>query len=323
MTRRPIVVAGGTGFFGATIVGRLRADGFDPRVASRHGPVRLDVEDAESVRTALREGDVVVDAVGPFQRRTATLARLAGEVGFDVVDISDSLSYCERVLALPRVLTAYSTVSAVTAALVRATGVRRPESVETLLVPEASASSRPAAARSLLQSVGRPIRVLRGGALVATRGWERVEGLDARPLGVVAARRMETADAVTLPRLFPSVRNVDFLVTSRMPWLDAMIGAAGACRLTALLGWGPALSLGLPLARLLAPRGSGCFVRVSGDGVERRAGLVADEGGHVIAALPAVLAAEAISEGRFDGSIPDSHLFAAMEHLGIRRADLE
>ena len=50
------------------------------------------------------------------------------------------------------------------------------------------------------------------------------------------------------------------------------------------------------MTRRLAPRGSGYFVQVEGDGTTRTAGLVAEEGGHVIAALPAALAAEALAK---------------------------
>ncbi len=299
MSARRIVVAGGTGFFGAAVVRRLRDDGLDPIVASRSGPTRLDVEDASSIRETLREDDVVVDGAGPFQARSDTLARLADEVGFDLIDLSDSLAYCERVLAIAprrvRILTACSTVSAVTAALIARTGIERPERVTTILVPEASASSRPAAARSMLRSVGRPIRVLRGGALVEALGWETAPDLDAGPFGRLTGHRMETADAVMLPRVWPGLRDVELLVATRMPWLDFAVRAASACRLTGLMAWGPVLGLGLRLTRWLAPRGSGYLVQVEGDGTTRTAGLVAEEGGHVIAALPAALAAEALA----------------------------
>ncbi len=301
MRGRRIVVAGGMGFFGAAVVQRLRLDGFEPVVASRSGPTKLDVEDAPSIRGTLREGDVVVDAAGPFQARTDTLARLADEIGFDLIDLSDSLAYCERLLALTprraRILTACSTISAVTAALVARTGIERPERVTAILVPEASASSRPAAARSMLRSVGRGIRVLRGGGLVEALGWETVADLDAGPLGRLTAHQMETADAVMLPRLWPGLRDVEFLVATRMPWLDLAVRAAAICRLTRLVEWGPVLGIGLWLTRRIAPGGSGYLVRVEGEGSTRVAGLVADQGGHLIAALPAALAAEALSEG--------------------------
>lgn len=305
-----IVVAGGTGFFGGAVVDALRNDGREPVIASRRGPVRLDVEEAASIRATLQEGDVVVDCAGPFQSRSGTLARLADEVGFDVVDISDSLSYCERVLAVAprraRLLTACSTVSAVTAALVGATGIRAPERVVALLVPEASASSRPGAARSMLGSLGRPIRALREGRLAAERGWAPSQPLDAGPLGRIVGRRMETADAVTLPRAFPSLREADLFVAVRPRWIGVGLGVAAACHLGGLLAWRPCLAVGLALARWSAPRGSAFVVRVEGEGPSRCAGLFADEGGHRVAALPAALAAEALSDGRIadTGAIP-------------------
>ncbi|MCH8965422.1 MAG: saccharopine dehydrogenase NADP-binding domain-containing protein [Planctomycetes bacterium] len=73
----------------------LRAEGLAPLMASRSrsADLVLDVENAGSLRENLRAGDVVIDAAGPFQHRNATLSEAALDVGFDVVDIADSLAY--------------------------------------------------------------------------------------------------------------------------------------------------------------------------------------------------------------------------------------
>ena len=96
-----IVVLGGRGFFGAAAVALLRAEGERPLVGARGrgGDLRMDAEDAASLRAALRPGDVVIDAAGPFQQRTTTLAAVALELGCDLVDLADSL---DHVLALQR-----------------------------------------------------------------------------------------------------------------------------------------------------------------------------------------------------------------------------
>jgi hypothetical protein len=60
----------------------------------------LDVEDRASLRRYLQAGDVVVDAAGPFQRRTTALLEAAMERGAHVVDINESLGYARRVAAL-------------------------------------------------------------------------------------------------------------------------------------------------------------------------------------------------------------------------------
>ncbi len=333
MTRR-IVVAGGAGFFGAAVVALLRGRGIDPIVASRGGNLRLDVEQASSIRAALHEGDVVVDAAGPFQVRSDLLARLADEVGYDVVDLSDALDHAERILALrptrARLLTACSSVSAVTAALVARSGIARPTRVEAFLVPEATASARPGAAMSMLRSVGRPIRALRGGRLVRTVGWSGVRRLDAGPLGRLEGREMETADAVTLPRVWPTLREVAMHVDMRMPWLNRAFDLAAAWGLAVAMERPRLLAAALSAVRLVAPRGSGYLIEVEGEGRVRRLGLVAERDGFVVAAMPAAIAAEEIACGRFTGEgviaadrlVDADLLLARLADRGVRLVEL-
>ena len=97
-----MIVAGGTGFFGAALVGLLRSEGIQPVLAARHGQVdlRLDVEDSDMLRSVLRPGDLVLDAVGPFQGRSTALVEAAMEIGVDLIDLSDSLDYSERLTEL-------------------------------------------------------------------------------------------------------------------------------------------------------------------------------------------------------------------------------
>ena len=101
-------------------------------IAARRPGVDLviDAEDPASIRAALRERDVVIDAAGPFQRRSTVLVESCMTLGCDVIDVSDSLDYARRLRALERriesagirVLTSCSSVSAVSAALVRLSG---------------------------------------------------------------------------------------------------------------------------------------------------------------------------------------------------------
>lgn len=90
-----IVVIGGRGFFGAAAVELLRRDGERPLVGSRRpgSDLRVDAEDPASLGAARRAGDVVIDAAGPFQRRTPLLAETALAAGADVIDLADSLDH--------------------------------------------------------------------------------------------------------------------------------------------------------------------------------------------------------------------------------------
>ena len=136
-----IIVLGGRGFFGAAIADRLRRDGERPLVASRRpgGDLIADAEDPDS-RVPRWSRDIVIDSAGPFQRRSTALIETAVAIGCDVIDLSDSLQYHERVQRLAplvdgsrsRVLTSCSSVSAVSAALVALLDVANPMRVSWL-----------------------------------------------------------------------------------------------------------------------------------------------------------------------------------------------
>ena len=334
---RRIVVLGGLGFFGGLAVERLRANSAAPLTAARRpgADLQVDVEVPASLRAALRPGDVALDTVGPFQERTSALMEAALDIGFDLVDIADSLDYVERLHGLRsqieaagiRVLTACSSISAVSAALVRLSGLEHPVRVTGLLAPAARYVSTPAAGSSLLRSVGRPIRVLRDGQLIARPGWGESRTFQMPPpIGRVHGHLFESADSLTLPGVWPSLRSVEFYVDSRVPGLNALF--ALAARWPLLRQVLERLQLpGLALARLLGSS-AGCLayeIEAAGGAFVRFA-LSARERGYFTPIVPAVLAARAIAEGRFapQGLVPpDRHvdpeeLVAYLGSLGVQ-----
>ncbi|MGH7389706.1 MAG: saccharopine dehydrogenase NADP-binding domain-containing protein [Candidatus Rokuibacteriota bacterium] len=268
----------------------------------------VDAEDGASLRAALRPGDVVVDAVGPFQDRSLALLETAMDLGCDVIDISDSLAFAGRVLSQRarieragiRVLTGCSSVSAITAAFVGLSGVREPARVRSILVPATRDTAHSGATGSLLRSVGRPVRVLREGRLVTRVGWTEAGrfALPA-PIGRVRAFLFESADSVLLPLIWPRLQYADFFVTTHVPGLDSVLAlAARSAAVHALVRLGHRHGLGL--ARRLGSRVGGLMVEVAGsDGAGARLALVAADRGHFTPIVPAVLAARAIVEGRF------------------------
>ena len=332
MTRR-IVVLGGHGFFGGAAVERLRADGAQPLTAARRpgADLQVDAEDPRSLRAALRPGDVVVDTLGPFQTRTMALLDAALEVGFDLIDIADSRAYVAQVYAREahiaargvRVLTACSSISAVSAALVRLSGIAAPVRVTGFLAPATRFTSNPGSARSLLGSVGRPVSIVHEGVLATRTGWRETRRFQMPPpIGAVQGHLFESADAVCLPRLWPSLRRVDFYVDSRVPGLNALFSLA------ARWGWLQRLLLRFikPGLFLVRPLGSavGClaFEIEAGDGRVVGYALLAAERGYLTPIVPAVLAARAIAEGRFapTGLVPADQHVDADELLGYLRA---
>src|SRR5216683_1912708 len=133
-----VIVLGAGGFFGSVATDCLQAEGFTPVRSSRRPGVfelQVDANDAESIRSSLRPGDIVLDAAGPFQSRTTAL------------------------------------VTAVSAALVRLSGVAQPARVSVFLAPASRATANPATIRSFLASVGKPVTVRRDARLVPQAGW--------------------------------------------------------------------------------------------------------------------------------------------------------
>lgn len=313
---RRIIVLGGFGLFGRAAVERLRADGLAPMALSRRTGV--DAENGASLRAALRPGDVVIDTFGPFQDRSLTLLEIALELGCDVIDLSDSLAFAQRVLAQRsrieragiRVLTGCSSVSAITAAFIILSGVQEPVRVRTVLVPATRHTAHAGTTGSLVRSIGRPVHVLRDGRLVSRRAWTESVWFDLpAPIGRVQAFLFESADSVLLPPIWPSLRGVDFFVTTHAPGLNRVLSwAARWAALRTLVGLGH--RPGLPIARWLGARSGGFMAEVTGgEGTVTRLALVAAEHAHYMSVAPAVLAARALVEGRFapTGLVP-AHL---------------
>ena len=329
---RRVIVLGGTGFFGRNIVDLLRERGIDALAASRSARtgLQLDAEGPAGLSAMLRPRDVVVDAAGPFQARTAALLDAAIERGCDVVDMSDSLRYTRLVYAREAaiaaagiaVLTSCSSVSAVLAATVMASGIARPKHVRAFIRPASRETSHAATVRAFLASIGRPIETFEDGRLRGIIGWRLSRPFpgNGRRSGVV-----ESAAALTLPRAWPSLRDVEVYVDPNLPpaiaaGLDAVAHAPQLYG--AMLDMLPAL---LATGRLLGS-GSGAFaVEVEGNGERFTRILSARRRSYLTAVLPTVLAATALAAERFTdrGIVPaprhvdPEELFRELRRFGI------
>jgi len=299
-----IIVIGARGFFGSAVVQILRAEGCSPQTASRHPgeDVMLDVEDRGSIRKAIRAGDVVVDATAPFQNRTATLVDECIAAGTDVVDLSDSLAYALLVWTRDsaarergvRVLNACSSVSVLSALAIERSGFREPIALHGFLAPATRHTANQGAAESLLATVGRTITVWRDRELKEMKGW-----LQTRKFASLRRRGnlTEMADAFTLSRVYPSLRDVDF-------WVDP--NTRGARTLLGLVARMPTLSpiaagfarYGTVFARILGSDEGVLAYEIEGTAGEEAAIVFTGPQSFLMAAIPAALAAMRLASGR-------------------------
>ena len=326
------MLLGSSGVFGSAIAASLRERGVDPLTPSH---AQVDVEKRETLLASLQPRDVVIDACGPFHLRTTALVETAIKIGVDVIDLSDNLDYALAINALDdrlqkagaSVLTSCSAVSAVTAAVVRKSNLDNPVRVSVCLQPASRETSSPSTAASLLRSLARPIRVLRDGGLSGAAGWS--SSRDFRlPNGHSAVRGYlaESADAVTLPRVWPSLRTVEFMVDTQVAGLNRMISGG------LMLPYGGSLMerlapAGLGFARLLGSRSGGYIVEVeAAEGRMATTALMARRRSYITAAMPATLAAISLAGGGSapPGVVPPDRycdpdgLFAELRKAGIQ-----
>jgi hypothetical protein len=333
---RRVIVAGGTGFFGRAAVEMLWLRGIPAVAAARSGAdLQLDVEDPASLRQVLRPRDVVLDTVGPFQDRSLALLEAAIEIGCDLIDISDSLAYARRVDALAtgiaaagiRVLPSCSSVSAISAWLVRQCEMAAPRRVSGFLAPSARYSASAATADSLLRSIGREVQVWRGGAWITCHGWIDMRRLSMpAPIGTLQGHLFETADSFWLPRLWPSLQAADYFVDTRIAGLNGLFSLAA--RQPLLRHAVQKLQApGHRLARLMGPKASCLAVEVeAADGTLGRQALSCRDRGYRLALLPAVLAVQSLLADRIQHTgilAPGDQIGDAEMHDAVRTLDVE
>ncbi len=230
-------------------------------------------------------------------------------MGFDVVDLNDDLQYAESVLeprtsqiaeAGIRVLSSASTVSAFAAAAMRIIGPTSPRRLTSFLMPATRYTASAGTAMSLLRTVGRPIRILQGGELQTVVGWRESRSIRLpRPLRTIRGHLFESADALWLPRICPSLQDVAMYVDANTFGANAMLTLAAHSRVvrqTMQRG----LGLGTWLARRFGSNVGGVAYELEGnDGSTARFALFAETNSYLVAIAPAVLAVQKMANDQF------------------------
>ena len=307
---RRVLVLGARGFFGRHAVALLRADGI-AAVPVDHDDV--DVEDRASLRSLVHANDVLLDTVGPFQKRTHALLDVALERQADLVDLSDSAGYArsieERSADIAArgiaVLTGCSAVSAVVATLVRASDVGDPAQVDAWLAPASRDTANVATARSFLASI-------------------RPSAMRACEFAPVRGMLVESGLSVQLPAVWPRIEEAAFWVDPHtrgaLPLLALAARSAVARRALDAL-----VPLGVRIARLAGTREGIFAVRVEGSHGTARWVLRAPRGSFLLALGPATIAVRRLASGDreprglvpADQQITKDGLFAYLERHGI------
>ena len=335
---RRVVVLGARGHFGRTLLNQLRSRGIEAHAAGRRAQagLRVDANDLASIQDTLQAGDVVVDVAGPFQNRSTALLMGAVEVGFDVVDLNDSLAYAQQIYtrrhaieaAGIRYVVSASTVSAVSAAVLRLSGINSPRAFTAIMAPATRHTANVGSARSLIHSLSKPIQVWQGNALAQVAGPPPRRTFQMpSPVGRISGLLFETADALLLPMTWPTLEDVRMFVSPRIVGLNTLLPAAARhswlrTLLERNITWGTRVS------RLLGKSTGGIGYEIEGhDGhIERRA-LLAAERSYFVATLPAVLVVQAMLDGASPPGVVNTEcyvepqrLLSELEDVGIRIA---
>jgi hypothetical protein len=135
------------------------------------------------------------------------------------------------------------------------------------------------------------------------------------PLGKVAGRLFESADALYLPRIWPSLRDVAMYVDPKTLGANWLLSVAAQSPVVRKLVESQ-VGIGTWFARRFGPSVGGIGYEIEKpNGKVFRYAIMAEKSSFITAVAPALLAAQAIVEGRFEhrGLVPpDKHVDASV-----------
>lgn len=334
---KPIIVFGGYGVFGSQVARALAAWGTPLTIAGRDvraaealarslggacRAVAADITRPDSCHAALAGQAVAVHCAGPFHRLDATLLKACLQAGCHYVDIADDRGYAEVVrsfdepfrqcgLAAVYGCSSLPGISGALALRARETATAPVDRARVTLFVGNHNPKGPAAVRSLLTSLGRPIAAPQG-TLFGFRAREVV------PLPPPFGRRGVFNFDSPEYDLFPSLLDAR-AVTVKLGFELRL--ATYTFALLARLGSG----YGRLSERVLRLPGrmAGCFGCSGGavmtelfltNGSVVRAALAGARDGQRMAALPCALVARTLSEG----AVSQPGAATAYEFLGAR-----
>jgi hypothetical protein len=270
ISSRKIVVIGGYGTFGSLISEQLLNSasvviaGHNQHIGGKYAAsigaefVWCDINDKNSVQTAISHAAVVINASGPFRPNDYFVPQACIEAKCHYIDLADNRAYVKEFRQLHDeaksngvfACTGASTTPAVTSALVFGlmTETSKAHSIEIYL----SAGNRNAAGvstfESILAYVGVPIQVWRKGRWEWSSGWGLQERIEfPAPVGKRLVQLCDVPDLELFPELF-GANEVMFKAGLELPIFN--IGLSALARVKELIPRLDLVSLAKPLVKI-------------------------------------------------------------------------
>jgi len=334
-----VLVVGGSGFFGSALIAELlahthcgivlggrhhrklesarRAFGGDARLEIRV----LDLHAPETIPPALAGIGIAVCAAGPFQSLPTTLAECCLERGVHYLDLADDRGFVARVRALasgaregPAICCGWSAVPALSGLLARIAtdGMERVDLIDVQLAPGNRPPRQAGTIASLLSSVGRRFSVRDEGGWRQVTGWSEPRAFPfPHPIGSRTGYLVDVPDHDIFPDLFGAQR-VEFRVGAELAFLNRGVSAlAWLSRRGIVRDWSRWTSLFVSMAAMpkLGHDWGAVGVEIlgsrNGRALRRRACLLAERSGHLMAVLPtAIMVSELLSGRDHRGLVP-------------------
>jgi saccharopine dehydrogenase-like protein len=306
MPRGNILVFGGTGYFGRLLIqDLLRYSDCSVVAASRHQrhsdlcqTIVADLDDAQSLAPILTGVDIAICAAGPFQRLSTHLCELCIDRGIHYIDLADDRNFARQIRALAAsrkcesaICTAWSTVSALSGALVRI-ATRDTAAVKSIYIhmaPGNRGARQSGTITSLMHSVGRPITIWRDGASVIVSGWSEPRDYQfPSPVGVRTGYLVDAPDHELFPELFLA-DTVEFRTSSELSLQNDILSFLSRRRRN-YVSWSPFIQRGAALLSWIGHDCGAVGVEVQGSS-PCRVTVVAQTHAPRLAVLPAAVTA--------------------------------
>jgi NAD(P)-dependent dehydrogenase (short-subunit alcohol dehydrogenase family) len=305
----------------------------------------LDIDGDIAEALARIAPEIVIHTTGPFQTQDHRVARACIAAACHYLDLADAREFVATIDRLDAaakakgvlVVSGASSVPCLTAAVIDAhlAQFSRLEAVDYGISAAQHTNRGLATTSAVLSYVGKPMTMLRNGAMKTVYGWENTHAERYPGLGWRLFGNCDIPDLALFPRRYPTLKSMRFAAGHELKLLHIGTRFLGALVRLRLIG-----SLGdhaerlLRLAFLFDRFGSGCsgfHMILSGTGhdgrpLKRRFTIIARSGhGPYIPCMPAILLARGLAQGdvRQRGARPcvdliglDTYL-AALEGLDI------